>query len=171
MHRRHYPLWAKTFPSTLPSFRYSRRGRKPEAGAFGIAAGAKITRDRESERWIKWILENVVDGVITVDERGVVRTSRIPAVERTFGYPPDEIIGREAICLLIRPERQHEEEIVLERIRRGDRVEHYESVRVRKDGRRIDVSLTVSPVLDAHGRIVGTTKIARDIREKKRNRR
>ena len=71
--------------------------------------------------------------------------------------------------MLIPPERQHEELAILERIRRGERVGHYETVRRRKDGSRLDISLTVSPVRNAHGKIVGASKIARDITERKRS--
>jgi C4-dicarboxylate-specific signal transduction histidine kinase len=77
------------------------------------------------------------------------------------------MIGR-PIALLFPPERLHEEDVILNRIRRGERVDHFETVRRCKDGREIDVSVTISPVRDATGRIVGASKIARDITEKKR---
>src|SRR5262249_42902375 len=99
-------------------------------------------------------------GLITSWNRGA---------ERLFGYTADEIIGR-PITTLIPADRQHEEAMIMERIRRGEPVDHYETVRLRKDGGRVDISLTVSPVKDAVGRIVGASKIARDISEKKQAR-
>jgi two-component sensor histidine kinase len=80
----------------------------------------------------------------------------------------EEVIGK-PITILIPPDRQNEEPGILERIRRGQRVEHYETVRQRKLGSRIDISLTVSPIKDAKGKIIGASKIARDITERKRS--
>src|SRR5581483_11382725 len=81
-------------------------------------------------------------------------------------YAPEEVIGK-SITILIPPERRNEEVEILGRIRRGERVEHFETVRLRKDGTPIDISLRISPVLDATGKVVGASKIARDITEKK----
>jgi PAS domain S-box-containing protein len=89
------------------------------------------------------------------------------AAERMFGYGADELIGRN-IRILIPPERQDEEDLILSRLRRGARVEHFETVRVAKDGHRIEMSLSVSPVLDDSGAVIGVSKIARDITEQKR---
>src|SRR5439155_19501756 len=80
---------------------------------------------------------------------------------------PHEAIGR-PITLIIPPERHDEEHEILARIARGERVEHFETVRVSKQGRRIDISLTVSPIRDRSGRIVGASKVARDITDRKR---
>ncbi len=84
-----------------------------------------------------------------------------------FGYLAEEAIGK-SIMILIPPEHQDEETRIIERIRRGQRVEHYETVRQRKHGERIEVALTISPIKSADGRIVGASKIARDISERKR---
>jgi two-component sensor histidine kinase len=81
---------------------------------------------------------------------------------------PEEVIGK-TVSILIPPERVHEENAILERIRRGDRIDHYETVRRGKDGSPIDISLSVSPMRDAGGKVVGASKIARDISERKRN--
>src|SRR6185436_7446396 len=104
------------------------------------------------------IVSKTLDGIITSWNR---------AAERTFGWTPAEAIGRH-ITLIIPPERRAEEDEVLARIRRGERVDHFETVRVTKDGRFIDVSITVSPVKDGSGRIVGASKVARDITERRR---
>jgi PAS domain S-box-containing protein len=88
--------------------------------------------------------------------------------ERLFGYSAAEAVGR-PITMLIPPERQDEEPKLLSRLRAGERIRHYETVRVTKDGRRIDISLTLSPVRDASGKIVGASKVARDITERKQS--
>ena len=82
--------------------------------------------------------------------------------ERLFGYSAREMIGQ-PIMTIIPPELQHEEVGILAKIKAGERIDHYETVRVTKDGRRVEVSITVSPVRDEQGRIVGASKIARDI--------
>src|SRR6188472_560279 len=83
------------------------------------------------------------------------------------GYSSAEAIGR-PVTIIIPPDRQDEEKEILRRIRAGERVEHFETVRVRKDGQLIDISLTVSPVLDEAGNVVGASKIARDITDRKK---
>jgi PAS domain S-box-containing protein len=106
------------------------------------------------------------DAIIGKDLQGVI-TSWNNGAERLFGYTADEAIGR-SILMLIPPDRQDEEPVILERIRRGQRIDHFETVRRRKDGREIDVSLTVSPIVDLSGRVAGVSKIARDVTERKR---
>ena len=88
------------------------------------------------------------------------------AAMRIFGYQPAEVIGK-SITMIIPPELRGEEEQILEKLRRGQRIEHFDTIRLTKDGRRIPISLTVSPVRDAQGNIVGASKIARDISERK----
>ena len=111
------------------------------------------------------IVESSDDAVISKDLDGII-TSWNKGAERIFGYTAAEAIGR-PIMMIAAPERRDEMPRILERIRRGDRVDHYETTRMTKDGRRVNISLTVSPVRDASGRIVGASKIARDITEKK----
>jgi PAS domain S-box-containing protein len=101
------------------------------------------------------------DAIVSKDLNGIVQSWN-RAAERIFGWTAEEIIGR-SITLIIPPERVSEETDILTRIRRGERVEHFETVRVCKDGRRIDVSVTISPMTDASGKIIGASKIARDI--------
>src|SRR5262249_19899423 len=112
------------------------------------------------------VAETSQDAIVTKDLNGTI-TSWNKGAERVFGYEADEVIGK-PITILIPPERQDEEPAILERMRRGQRIEHYETVRQRKDGALIDISLSVSPLADARGVIVGASKIARDVTEQKR---
>ena len=111
------------------------------------------------------IVDSAEDAIISKNLEGVIQTWN-RAAERIFGYLADEVVGK-SITLLIPPDRLAEEQEILTRIKRGERIEHYEAVRVTKDGRRIPVSLTVSPIKNARGEIVGASKIARDISERK----
>ena len=105
------------------------------------------------------------DAIVSKNLDGVV-LSWNSAAERIFGYTADEIIGH-PILILLPPERINEEATILAKIRRGERVDHFETVRLRKDGRRVDVSVTISPIHDAAGKVIGASKIARDITEYK----
>jgi PAS domain S-box-containing protein len=115
---------------------------------------------------LRAVAETSEDAIITKDLNGII-TSWNKGAERIFGYEANEMIGK-PVSLLIPADRHDEEPSILERIRRGQRIEHYETVRRRKDGGVIDISLTVSPLADATGTIVGASKIARDITDKKR---
>ena len=123
-------------------------------------------RAEERLRQIAAIVENSDDAIISKDLNGRI-LSWNPGAERLYGYTAAEAVGQ-SITMLIPNDRPDEEPHILEQIRRGERVHHYETVRMRKDGSLLDVSLTVSPVKDAEGRIVGASKIARDITERKR---
>ena len=112
------------------------------------------------------IVEYSDDAIISKDLNGVINSWNAGS-ERLFGYTADEAIGK-PIYLLIPPERHNEEPGILERIRRGERIEHYETIRRHKDGSLIDISLTVSPLKNADGKVIGASKIARDISERKR---
>ena len=87
--------------------------------------------------------------------------------ERIFGYKANEIIGK-SILTLIPPELHKEEPVVIERLKKGERIEHFETIRVTKEGQKIDISLTVSPIRDSSGKVIGASKIARDISEEKK---
>ena len=113
------------------------------------------------------IVESSDDAIVGKGLDGII-TSWNAAAERIFGYVAEEIIGK-PITILIPPDYQKEEEAIIERIRRGQRVEHFETVRQRKHGSLIDVSLTISSVKNAQGKIIGASKIARDITERKRS--
>lgn len=112
------------------------------------------------------IVESSYDAIISKNLEGIV-TSWNRGAERIFGYTAGEMVGR-SILQIIPPERQGEEPGILDRIRRGERVEHFETVRQRSDGTRIHISLTISPIRNAHGEIIGASKIARDISDRKR---
>jgi PAS domain S-box-containing protein len=111
------------------------------------------------------IVEYSQDAIISKTLLGIIQTWNRGA-QRVFGYTADEVIGR-SITIIIPPERLAEEEMILERQRLGESIENYETVRVRKDGTRIEVSLSISPLRSADGTIIGISKIARDITEKK----
>jgi PAS domain S-box-containing protein len=119
-----------------------------------------------SEQRLASIVESSHDAIISKDLDGIILTWN-DAAERLYGYKAAEIIGR-PVTVLIPEERHDEESVIQEKILRGEPVTHYETVRQRKDGTLVDISLTVSPVRNAAGRIVGASKIARDITERKR---
>lgn len=112
------------------------------------------------------IVDSTDDAIASKDLAGIV-TSWNRAAERLFGYTAEEMIGR-PIAVLAAPGRENEMPEILERIRRGERVDHYETLRRRKDGSLVEISLTVSPVCDEAGKIIGASKIARDISERRR---
>ena len=115
--------------------------------------------------WLAAIVESSDDAIISNTLDGTI-TSWNPAAQRLLGYCPEEVIGR-PISILAAPDREDEMAANLARIRRGERVERYDTVRRRKDGSLVDISLTVSPIRDEAGRIVGASKIARDITARK----
>ncbi|HYB99620.1 MAG TPA: PAS domain S-box protein [Candidatus Limnocylindrales bacterium] len=112
------------------------------------------------------IVESSSDAILSKTLDGTI-TSWNPAAERMFGYRADEVIGR-SIRIIVPAECQAEEDGVLARLRQGERIEHYETVRLRKDGRRIDVSLSISPVRGGSGEFVGAATIVRDVTDRKR---
>ena len=113
------------------------------------------------------IVEFSDDAIVSKNTDGIIQTWNRGA-QRLFGYEAEEVIGS-PISILIPPDRQDEEPEILNRIRQGDHVPSYETVRMRKDGSLLDVSLTVSPLKDTRGKVIGASKIARDITEKRRN--
>jgi len=141
---------------------------RPELDANGgvggwIASLLDITEERQGEqarRQLANIVESSDDAIISKDLNGVI-VSWNPGAQHLFGYSVEEVVGK-SITIIIPDELQDEEPKILARIRRGERVEHYETIRRCKDGRLLDLSLTVSPMKDEHGKIVGASKIARD---------
>ncbi|WP_128943236.1 sensor histidine kinase [Bradyrhizobium zhanjiangense] len=112
------------------------------------------------------IVESSDDAIISKDTNGII-TSWNGGAQHLFGYCEHEVIGK-PVTILIPCDRQDEEPAILSRIRRGERIEHYETIRRRKDGSLVDISLSVSPILDSSGKVVGASKIARDISDRRR---
>ena len=123
-------------------------------------------RNEEAAQHYAAIVESSDDAILSKDLNGVI-TSWNNGAQRLFGYTSQEAVG-EPVTLLIPADRRDEEPKILARIRRGERIDHYETVRQRKDGSLVDISLTVSPIRDLRGKIIGASKIARDITERKR---
>ncbi|HWH41411.1 MAG TPA: PAS domain-containing sensor histidine kinase [Usitatibacter sp.] len=141
----------------------------PVRSSSGAIIGAsKMARDltslREADRTratLAAIVTGSDDAIISKTLRGII-SSWNPAAERLYGFRTEEMVGQ-SIMKIIPPHLQHEEEEILAKIRAGERIDHFETVRQRKDGTLIEVSLTVSPLRDSLGRVVGASKIARDI--------
>jgi PAS domain S-box-containing protein len=138
-----------------------------------IVGASKIVRDLSRTQRVQRdalrlaaIVDSSDDAIVGKDLNSII-TSWNPAAERMFGYSPEEMIGT-SVRILIPDDRQHEEDDVLSRITRGQRLEHYETVRRKKDGTLFPVSLTVSPVVNDEGVVIGASKIARDITERVR---
>jgi PAS domain S-box-containing protein len=142
---------------------------KPQpTAAAPSGADAETDSDREvlAVARLAAIVESCDDAIVGKTLDGIV-TSWNRGAERLFGHTAAETIGR-SILLIVPPERRDEETMILSRLCRGERIEHFETQRVTKDGELIDVSVTVSPIRDARGKIVGASKVARDIRERRR---
>ncbi|HZR72747.1 MAG TPA: PAS domain S-box protein [Bradyrhizobium sp.] len=134
--------------------------------ATQLGFGLERLRADEATRRLATIVETSDDAIISKNLDGVIQTWNRGA-ERIFGYTAEEIVGK-PVTTLMPPERYDEEPGILARLRRGERIDHYHTVRQRKDGSLIDISLTVSPIRDNAGRIVAASKIARGITEQKR---
>ncbi|HEX8181096.1 MAG TPA: PAS domain S-box protein [Pyrinomonadaceae bacterium] len=140
------------------------------SGVLALIADVTERKRAEAQQFqLAAIVEGSDDAIISKDLNGTI-LSWNSAAERLYGYTAAEAIGQ-PVTMVIPPDRPDEETRILERIKRGERVAHYETVRLRKDGVRIDVSLTVSPLKDATGQVIGASKIARDITERKRSER
>lgn len=139
--------------------------RSPDGGIIGISTIARdisghLVFEREAMR-LAAIVDSSEDAIVSKDLNSIVQTWN-SAAERMFGYTAEEAIGR-SIRLIIPADRQSEEDDVLDKVRRGIPVSHFETIRQRKDGTLIDISLTVSPIRSPEGRVTGASKIARDI--------
>jgi PAS domain S-box-containing protein len=126
----------------------------------------EIPRSELAPYWLSAIIESADDAIISKTLQGII-TSWNKGAERIFGYRAEEIIGR-PVTVLIPPGHEDEEPRILSRLKAGERIDHYETIRVRKDGRLINISLTVSPIVGPGGQIMGASKVARDITEQKR---
>jgi PAS domain S-box-containing protein len=148
------------FPTPL----FDTTGQPTGAINLLVDTTAKYQAEEMASR-LASIVESSDDAIVGKTLEGKVTSWNAGAV-RTFGYEADEMIGQ-SITRIIPPELHDEEKRILARIRGGERVDHYESVRVTKDGRRLDISLTVSPVRDRLGKVIGASKVARDITDRK----
>ena len=144
--------------------------RDPEGSLLGaVLVFRDITARRQNEKargLLAAIVESSEDAIVSKNRDGVIDSWNSGA-EHLFEYPASEAIGR-SIKIIVPPDRLDEEELILERLRRGERIEHFETVRVSRSGRLLDIDLTVSPVRNARGEIIGSSKIARDITRRKR---
>src|SRR5262249_10193578 len=138
-----------------------------------VVGVSKIARDVSERKNVERngarlaaIVESSDDAIVAKDLNGII-TSWNRAAERMFGYAADEAIGS-SIRLIIPESHQHEEDMILDRIRRGESVQHFETIRCRKDRSCLPISVTISPIRDRTGTIIGASKIARDISERKR---
>lgn len=143
-----------------------RDGRGELVGVVLVFRDISNTRQAElAALRLAAIVEGSDDAIVSKNLNGIVMTWN-PGAERIFGYSAEEMIGQ-SIVRLMPPDRVNEEPQILARLQRGERVDHFQTVRRRKDGRLIDVSLTISPIRDKDGMIIGASKIARDITELK----
>ncbi|HVA16451.1 MAG TPA: PAS domain S-box protein, partial [Candidatus Dormibacteraeota bacterium] len=148
---------------------YPRLLRDEEGRIIGaINMLLDITEQKQAERatgLLAAIVDSSDDAIISKTQEGTI-TSWNKSAERLFGYTAEEAIGRH-ITLIVPADRQHEEATIIGRLKRGERIDHFETVRRHKDGSLLDISLTISPVRDAEGRIVGASKVARDVTQRK----
>ena len=153
-------------------YEYSLSPRVDTYGKVTAVAGTaraitELRRADEAIRRLAAIVESSEDAIISKDLNGVI-TSWNQGAANLFGYEAGEVIGK-PVSILIQPENQREEPNLLRRVRKGERIQHYETVRVRKDGTPIPVSLTVSPIKTEQGEIIGISNITRDISERRRS--
>jgi PAS domain S-box-containing protein len=143
------------------------------SSAYQILASLDVLKIQAVEReWatratglLAAIVDSSDDAIVSKSLDGVI-TSWNKGAERLFGYTAEEAVGQH-ITLIVPTDRRHEEATILERLKRGERVDHFETIRRRKDGTTLDISLTISPVKDTAGRVTGASKVARDISERK----
>jgi PAS domain S-box-containing protein len=152
-------------PALRPFAKTTATTRQPPV--IFVTNGSADSEADHAARRLAAIVESSDDAIASKNLNGIVQSWNTGA-EKIFGYRPEEIIGK-SITILIPPERRAEERMIVDKIRRGQRVQHYETVRVRKDGSLIDVSLTISPIRDSSGKVIAASKIARDITERKRS--
>lgn len=150
--------------SAHPTLLYDESGAL--AGAVNMLVDVTGTKRAElAQQQLSAIVDSSRDAIASKHLNGII-VSWNPGAERLFGYKAEEIIGK-PVTILIPEDHQDEEPEILARIRRGEPIDHYETVRRRKDGSLVDISLSVSPVKDAAGNIIGASKIARDVSDKK----
>jgi len=158
----------------IPPFHsFAMHSRSDFFGALGflvfssaiIALGESNRRGYVARSRLAAIVQSSDDAIISKDLNGVIATWNKGA-ERVFGYTTEEAVGQH-ITLIIPPDRSSEETMILDKLRKGERIDHFETVRMNKNGTTLDISVTISPVKDAAGRVVGASKVARDITPQK----
>jgi PAS domain S-box-containing protein len=141
------------------------QNRVPSSASTTVTnrAGLRVQRltPEELVTRLAAIVDSSEDAIVGRDERGIINTWNAAAT-RMFGYEPDEILGQ-SVLLLVPPDLHHEELANLERLHRGERIEHWRTQRLRKDGEKFEISVSISPIRDTNGRVVGSALIARDI--------
>jgi PAS domain S-box-containing protein len=143
---------------------------KPSDGSSSTKAEfTNLGSPELAQYWLAALIESADDAIISKTLDGII-TSWNEGARRIFGYEAEEVIGK-SVTILIPEGHRDEEPAILARLRAGQRIEHYETVRMRKDGRLIDISLTVSPIKGPDGKVVGASKIARDVTEQRQARR
>jgi PAS domain S-box-containing protein len=152
--------------SRLPDFPAATDRLLLGVAANQAAIALQQQRAEDTRRRLAAIVESSEDAIISIDLEGTIASWNRGA-EGLYGYAAGEVVGR-PISVLIPPDHQDDVPTIMARLRRGERIEHYETMRLRKDGARVDVSLTVSPIRNADGKILGASKIARDITQRKR---
>jgi PAS domain S-box-containing protein len=146
-------------------------GQAPDDAGTPVAKANQLTDVKSPEfapYWLAALIESADDAIISKTLEGII-TSWNNGAERIFGYTAEEAVGQ-PVTMLIPPDHIDEEPTILARLRTGERIEHYETIRQTKDGRLIDISLTVSPIIGPNGLIVGASKIARDITDQRQAR-
>ena len=155
-------VWCRATASAL----HSPDGQVRQIVGVTEEIGARKLTEEVRNR-LAAVVESSDDAIISKTLEGVI-TSWNRGAERLFGYSASEVLGK-PVTVLIPPDHLDEEPAILERLKRGERIDHYETVRVRKDGTRLEVALTVSPIRDGDGKLVGASKISRDITLQKRS--
>ncbi|HSD45236.1 MAG TPA: PAS domain S-box protein, partial [Pyrinomonadaceae bacterium] len=143
-------------------------GGRPSADGSAVDQINQLPSPELAPYWLSALIESADDAIISKTLEGII-TSWNKGAERIFGYKAEEVIGK-PITIIIPPDHLDEEPQILARLRAGIRVEHFETVRMRKDGGLVDISLTVSPIIGPQGQVIGASKIARDVTEQRQAR-
>jgi PAS domain S-box-containing protein len=148
---------------------YAAPFRNSDSSIAQLGITHDITERKQAERadlLLAAIVESSDDAIVSKDLNGII-TSWNKGAERLFGYTAEEVVGK-SITIIIPPDRLGEEPQILSRLRRGERVDHFETIRMRKDGTLLNISLTISPIKNAQGKVIGASKIARNVTDRKR---
>jgi PAS domain S-box-containing protein len=148
------------------SRRFDREDQRQLETLAQVASGAyQAGASLDASKQMAAIVSSSDDAIIAKNLEGIIRSWN-PGAERLFGYKAEEAVGKH-ITLIIPADRREEESTILARLRNGERVDHFETIRMRKNGSLVNISLTVSPIKDDRGRVIGASKVARDITERK----